>query len=157
MCTQNAGRGTGNHGICPAGWSVPTHAAWATMLNIVETGEKNIGLSSALQGTYVGLILRNEDTCPSYDRWCFSDENQSWEYSANSPAGRNSWGFSWLASGRRAGGGERIETRGGFAINWTSNSARSEYAWSWRAYANAGQINPWGTLRTFGLSVRCVQ
>ncbi|MDR3134306.1 MAG: fibrobacter succinogenes major paralogous domain-containing protein [Prevotellaceae bacterium] len=155
MCTQNAGRGTGNHGICPAGWSVPTHAAWATMLNSVETENKNIGTTTGYQGASVGRMLKTSDVCAASTPQCASDENAKNNFNAIALEARNPYGFNILSSGFRSGSVGLYTSRGYYSYQWSGSALNSQYGWGWVFRSNMNTVASSGHWRTMAFSVRC--
>jgi uncharacterized protein (TIGR02145 family) len=154
-CPQNAGRGTTKRGICPSGWHVPTDAEMVTMLNQVETGEKNHETSIGLLGTYAGMQLKSQQTCPMSASLCFNDEVAKWRYSALS--GRDTWGFNALPAGCRYYAFYNIGNRGTRAYFWSSTPVDSWHAWNHTLFADDASIDRRNLLRAFGISVRCLR
>jgi uncharacterized protein (TIGR02145 family) len=159
MCTQNAGRGTGNHGICPNGWYIPTYAEWTNMLNIVETGDKNIGTMLGWHGTYVSAILRSELICPASNPVCSGDENCYNRYYNAVRESKNPWGFSANAAGSRQylQGSYSIFNRGVNA-QIISSTPSTAVRFNYYVITYAGDpINAFTEMRHAGVSVRCAK
>jgi uncharacterized protein (TIGR02145 family) len=158
LCTQNAGRGTGNHGICPAGWHIPTLAEWVNMFNIVETGEKNHGTAvNTWLGTYAGGALINDKYCPSSNSSCTSDINDSANYNPFSNTARNPYGFSWITSGwRRLTSGD-FRRRGRYAQSMASTPSANYLSYSpWVSY-DRSTANVSSSGRANGVTIKCIR
>jgi uncharacterized protein (TIGR02145 family) len=155
-CTQNAGRGTTMRGICPGGWHIPTGAEWALMLNQVETGEKNHEASTGWLGTYAGMQLKSQRTCPTNNSDCVGDDKANWFYNISTSAGRDSYGFRVLPAGYRGYSGVFFFERGRNAYFWSSSAYNSIRTWCRAIGYNTATVTRSDTHRAYGISVRCV-
>jgi uncharacterized protein (TIGR02145 family) len=155
-CTQNAGRGATKRGICPGGWHVPTDAEWALMLNQVETGEKNHEASTNWLGTYAGMQLKSQQTCPTNNSSCVSNDKANWAYTTTAPSGRDSWGFNALPAGGRSYSGV-FDNRGQRVYLWSSTPVSSSHAWDRVLYYSQSGVRRTSNRRAEGFTVRCLR
>jgi uncharacterized protein (TIGR02145 family) len=155
LCTQNAGRGTGNHGICPSNWNIPTISDWVNMTNIVETGDKSIGTTLYWQGTNAGSYLRTHITCPATEPYCFGDDKAANYYRAGQRS-KNPYGMTMLMNGVR-----RTEldfnSRGMSAYTHTSTPNQMGSAWFIAMYSTRDEVYTSYLGRALGQGVRCVR
>jgi uncharacterized protein (TIGR02145 family) len=156
-CTQNAGRGSTKQGICPTGWHVPTDAEMVTMLNQVETGEKNHETSIDFLGTYAGMQLKSQQTCPTNNSNCVGDDKANWRYTTVAPSGRDSWGFNALPAGGRYRDGRNFYNRGTYAYFWNSTPFDGQNAWHKDLGYSLSQVRRTYFNRAYGYSVRCLR
>jgi uncharacterized protein (TIGR02145 family) len=156
-CTQNAGRGATKRGICPSGWHVPTDAEMATMLNQVESGEKNHETTSGWLGTYAGMQLKSQQTCPTNNSNCVDDDKTNWLYGTNAPSGRDSYGFNALPAGNRNNLGWYFGYRGRFLYLLSSTPYDDNSAWRRDIYLDNSQVQRFAGKRAYGFTVRCLR
>jgi uncharacterized protein (TIGR02145 family) len=157
QCTQNAGRGDGNHGICPSGWHIPTLAEWVVMLNIVETGEKNIGTQIGLTGTNAGWLLKNVDLCNGPYPPCSADRETAFRYYESAKKPNNPYGLSLFPTGTR------WSTNPGWVIASAHSVAQLTLSTAWgehdhwvgRVYAESDQGYTGPHSKARGLPARC--
>jgi uncharacterized protein (TIGR02145 family) len=158
LCTQNAGRGTGNHGICPSGWYIPTKSEWVNMLNIVETGEKNYGTGNGvLLGTYASSMLRSDITCPVTNAACVSDTYVGNNYYSTVRSSRNSYGLTLTMHGGREQNPPVIMGRGSTGRFLTSTPYNTTHSHSVIIYAYLDTMYNNMYNRAYGGGVRCVK
>jgi uncharacterized protein (TIGR02145 family) len=159
MCTQNAGKGAGYHGVCPTDWHIPTYAEWANMLNVVETGDKNIGTSILYQGTYAGWLLKTNDICLISEPICASDENRKANYPTVARRPTNPYGFDCLPAGIRETpvNTKSITGRGNTGMFWASSGYSVSQAWDVRLARERDDIYTAYDTRAVGFSVICVR
>jgi uncharacterized protein (TIGR02145 family) len=150
--TNNDGRGANGHGICPAGWHVPTDGEWGDLLNVMETGTKNHNTSTGWIGTNAGTIAKSKCMCSSGS--CNNDENVSW---SNGTVGTDVYGFRVLPSGYRGNDGSYFYNRGSNAYFWSSSAYDGSYAWHRQFYYSYATVGRGPTYRSYGFSVRCMK
>lgn len=140
------------HGLCPAGWRVPTDADWTVLTNyVVEQGFPNdwsnpIGAANALKSC---RQLSHPDGGD-----CETSEHPRW-YSF-SASGFDEFGFSALP-------GDFRWYHGNFGIGgmtgywWSSTESSATHAYLRTLYSDYDNIYESNNLMNFGLSVRCLR
>jgi uncharacterized protein (TIGR02145 family) len=161
--TNNGCRGADNtngHGICPAGWHVPTDKEWGDILNAMESGSgttHNNGTS--WRGSVAGAKSKSKCMCSYSSSRCATDEDVRWQYSSTVPdQGTDAYGFRVLPSGYRHGDGSKYTDRGNFTIIWSSSAYSGTIAWT-RGFSYGYPEVSRSTFysRSYGLSVRCIR
>ncbi len=126
-------------GICPNGWHIPSDKEWGDMLNAVETAQggtnKNHNTTTSGAGSIAGQKLKS----------CFL-----------SGISDDTYGFSVLAAGYRLDLGSNFGGRGTEACFWSATSNSTSGAW-YRSFYSTITVYRNVKIRSFGLSVRCVQ
>jgi uncharacterized protein (TIGR02145 family) len=157
--TNNAGRGAGNHGICPPNWHVLTDAEWGDLLNVMETGLKNH--NSATTG-YLGTDAgnRGKSKCsaepPGYTDLSVVNDTQAYWYDWGH-LGTDDYGLRVIPSGYRDSGGSYFAERGDYTLMMCSSviDAKDTYIRFFMGCCDnvLRGIRP----RSTGATVRCIR
>ena len=132
---------SGDQGICPTGWHLPTDAEWCTMENFVDAGSVDCGVLG-YRGTDVGGNLKETGTT---------------HWAAPNTGATNSSGFTVLGTGFRHFGGnfQNISLDASF---WTSDDGGSgaNAYYRYLIYTNAQVYRAYDT-KNYGIAVRCIK
>jgi len=116
-----------HHGICPAGWHVPTHAEWSSLVD------------TALESSQAGLLLKSV---------------AGWNYLGN---GSDSLGMRILPAGVRNSGGDFVSPGSSGAFWRTEQSGSTQAAAAYLLYEEATVPLYYWITKGQGLSLRCAQ
>jgi uncharacterized protein (TIGR02145 family) len=123
--------------IAPAGWHVPTKQEWRDLKNYLYQYESEVE---------PWLLAGGKLKCTGTERW-LSPNNEA----------TNEIGFSALPGGHRHGGTGEYQYVGLQALFWTSNDFGNLDAWHVALWNGHGQVIEGSSLKTWGLSIRCVK
>jgi len=133
------------NGLCPTGWSVPTHDEWTTLTDFIGgTGEPHGDeLKSCRQ---VNSPLGGGCTTSEHPRWNV----------AGTQYGTDDYGFSGLPGGYRFDDGTFLFV-GNYGCWWSSTEYLSSYAWLRNLSYNDGIVFENYFNKPYGFSVRCLR
>lgn len=153
------------HGICPAGWHVPSHAEWTQLEQYIcnQLGNANCETQFPNDNTTWGWRGTNEGNASKSCRQvssplggeCTTSEHPRWN-SNSTNYGTDDFGFSALPAGRRSTSGyfSDVGSKGRW---WSSTGYSSNLAWA-RGLSNGGSpvYRGYG-YKDIGFSIRCVR
>ena len=140
-----------SRGLCPEGWSVPSHQDWSDLVGYLGwNGYQN---SDIPRGAGNALKSRRQVSSPLGSPWA-TDEHPRW--SSSPRYGIDVYGFSGLPAGACNSVGI-FDHAGNIALWWTSVEASWTVAYRMRLMHNSGEANLlWGS-KNQGFSVRCIK
>jgi uncharacterized protein (TIGR02145 family) len=150
------------HGICPAGYHLPSDYEWAALIDainpnssskcLVVVGTNFCGSAGAAgsDAEGAGVLMKSSSTYMGFD-----EGNGSW--SDHNNRGNDATGFGILPAGTRHYGGTQYAGRGTLAAIWTATSVDPLTSWCSSFGNTESRISRWAINRHRGLSVRCLK
>ncbi len=139
-------------GLCPAGWSVPSDAAFGQLVTYV-TGKGFPNTNPSLPNG-AGNALKSCRQVGHHNSDCNTSEHPRWD-SDGTHSGFDEFGFSALPGGHRTN--EGFIYIGGFGNWWSHSESSATSAW-FRFMSNGdGNVRRHSTNKMLGFSVRCVR
>jgi uncharacterized protein (TIGR02145 family) len=155
--TNNAGRGSGGHGICPQGWHIPTDAEWGEVFNALETDFAPHNAEYSYNGKTAGHYAKLQCSCPEvYGNICVNDKSVAW-YDLTMLLTPSPVTLQLLPAGLRSFDGRAFDSRGLKAALWSSSAYALGSAWYRRVSHNNGYVYRFAVSRSYGASVRCIK
>jgi len=153
-----------SRGLCPEGWSVPSHDDWTQLEQYIcsalgnsdcETHFPYDNTTWGWRGTNEGNALKSCRQVGSPLEGCNTSEHPRWN-SHSTHYGFDEFGFSALP------GGDRNATGGFYLLGalgrwWSSTERSSTYAWRRTMLHGYGSVSRVYGNKAFGLSLRCVR
>ncbi len=147
---------TGN--LCPAGWSVPSDAEWAQLVNHLmdEYGYHNDPSSSDINGAGNALKSCRRVNSPEGGD-CDTYEHPRWneDTSGHNHYGFDAFDFSALPGGRRYADGSFGSI--GIYGSWWSSTLLGPFPWVRMMGSSSPNVFPWRPDQRSGLSIRCLR
>ncbi len=154
-----------SRGLCPEGWSVPSHDEWTQLEQYICNALGNSDCvtkfpsdytTGGTGGTDEGNALKS---CRQVDHPdggdCATSEHPRWD-SHDTHSGFDKFGFSALPGGARNGSGS-FENLGTFGYGGSSDEHLTDYAWFRRMSSFGGDVFRHYTSKAYGISLRCVR
>jgi uncharacterized protein (TIGR02145 family) len=155
--TNNNGRGAAGHGICPAGWHVPTDAEWGEVFTALEDGATGDDTGYNYNGKTAGHRAKAQSTCPTqFSDICVNDKKAAW-FDLPVPDTTAAPTLQLIPAGLRRFDGLAFEGRGLKAALWSSSAYSDGAAWLRRVNHDSGYVFRYATSRSTGASIRCIK
>ncbi len=151
-----------SRGLCPAGWSVPSHDDWTQLEQYIcnalgnsdcETQFPYDNTTTGWRGTNEGNALKSCRQVGSPLEGCNTSEHPRWN-SHSTHYGFDEFGFSALPGGYRGTYGSYLSI-GDIGIWWCSSEGSSSYAWHRIMHRHHGDVNRLIYNKHYGFGLRC--